>query len=293
MLVTGQQQIAGGGQPPEPQDEAILPVGRRLFDGLARAAGLSAMVIVLLVSTLAGLGLLYGLRALGPVGPRIGDALPLLALAHNDGQSLLLVAIAFLAAGAVFGYAMRRGDPVRRGLAALAPVLLVLLLASDASYALAHNLRLTGVLSDRSPGLGPWVEGLLFAAGAAISAVRLGAAAAWAQATRGQPTLGAGAVRGHERREDLEQPAAVEEVTALGVDMRRDPRDLGRQRKRVRERDQAVRPPVPDVHRAADVGGLKPPVGPGEARMREPARVERLRARGAILTDPRGCSSVG
>jgi hypothetical protein len=84
----------------------------------------------------------------------------------------------------VFGYALRRGHPVRRGLAALAPVLLVLLLASDASYGLAHNLRLTGVLWDRSPGLGPWVEGLLFAAGAAISAVRLGAAAEWAHAAR-------------------------------------------------------------------------------------------------------------
>jgi enterochelin esterase-like enzyme len=41
----------------------------------------------------------------------------------------------------------------------------LLLLASDASFALARNLRLSDVLLNRAPGIGPWVEGLLLAAG--------------------------------------------------------------------------------------------------------------------------------
>ena len=41
----------------------------------------------------------------------------------------------------------------------------LLLFQSDASYALAHNLRLGAVLASRSPGPGPWLEGLLVVAG--------------------------------------------------------------------------------------------------------------------------------
>ena len=44
----------------------------------------------------------------------------------------------------------------------------LLLFASDACYALARNLRLGGVLLNREPGLGPWVECLLLAAGGAL-----------------------------------------------------------------------------------------------------------------------------
>ena len=44
----------------------------------------------------------------------------------------------------------------------------LLLSASDACYALARNLRLGDVLLNREPGLGPWVECLLLAAGGAL-----------------------------------------------------------------------------------------------------------------------------
>ena len=52
---------------------------------------------------------------------------------------------------------------------------LFLLLASDASFALARNLRLSDVLLNRAPAIGPWIEGLLLAAGSACVRRRLSA----------------------------------------------------------------------------------------------------------------------
>ena len=46
--------------------------------------------------------------------------------------------------------------------------LLALLLASQAAYALARNLRLSDILFSRSPGPGPWIESLTFALGCAL-----------------------------------------------------------------------------------------------------------------------------
>lgn len=46
--------------------------------------------------------------------------------------------------------------------------LVLLLFASDASFAVARNLRLSAVLADRVPGDGAWIEGLLLASAAAV-----------------------------------------------------------------------------------------------------------------------------
>jgi hypothetical protein len=129
-----------------------------------------AIVLLLLVCLLAGTGLLYGLRGLRwfGLGARIEDSLPLLQLAGFDGQPLARVAAAWLPAGMVFGLALIRLKPLQRTAIAGMLGLLALLFASDAAFALARNLRLSYVLSGRAPGLGAWLEALLFAAGSAL-----------------------------------------------------------------------------------------------------------------------------
>jgi hypothetical protein len=136
----------------------------------ARTARRAAAAVLLVVSVLVGVGLLYAFRGLGwlTVGPRVPDSLPLLALAHNDAQPLARVALAWVATGAAFGILTAWIAPRRRALIALLPALILLLVASDASFALAENLRLSGVLRGRVPPSGAWVEALLFAFGAAI-----------------------------------------------------------------------------------------------------------------------------
>ena len=134
------------------------------------AASAIAAVLGVLVCSLAGVGLLYALRTLHwlTIGPRIPDSLPLLQLAGFDAQPLGRVICAWLAAGIVLGLALIRVSPMRRFLLTGLLGALALLLASDASYALAHNLRLDTVLLNRSPALGAWVECLLLAAGSAL-----------------------------------------------------------------------------------------------------------------------------
>ena len=46
----------------------------------------------------------------------------------------------------------------------------LLLLVSDASYALAQNLGFSHVLVIRAPGLGPWVQFMALAVGSALPA---------------------------------------------------------------------------------------------------------------------------
>jgi hypothetical protein len=94
--------------------------------------------------------------------------LPLLQLAGFDGQPLLRVIVAWLLAGIVLGLALISLEPLRRGALAATVGLVLLLLASDASYALARNLRFSAVLRDRAPGLGPWLEGALLGVGSAV-----------------------------------------------------------------------------------------------------------------------------
>ena len=141
-------------------------VGRTLDAG-ARGA---LMTLVLIAALPAGVGWLYVLRGLDwfAVGPSVHDSLPLLQLAGFDGQPLALVAVAWLAAGVMAGVVLARVPRLWRALLVGALALVLLLFASQASFALARNLRLSDVLWSRRPGTGPWVEGLLFAAGCAL-----------------------------------------------------------------------------------------------------------------------------
>jgi enterochelin esterase-like enzyme len=169
FLATGQQRIAGSGRTTGPggvdPPRAVRPPGA-LLAGTARCA---AAAVMLVVSVLVGVGLLYAFRGLGwlTVGPRVPDSLPLLALAHHDAQPFARVALAWVATGAAFGILTAWIAPRRRALV-VPPALILLLVASDASFALAENLRLTSVLWSRIPPSGAWLEALLFAAGAVI-----------------------------------------------------------------------------------------------------------------------------
>jgi CubicO group peptidase (beta-lactamase class C family)/enterochelin esterase-like enzyme/drug/metabolite transporter (DMT)-like permease len=124
----------------------------------------------LVLALVAMLGLLYGLRQLRllAVGPRVGDALPLLQLAGFDGQAFARLLVAALLAGLVLGAALLGLERERR----IAPVgvfaLLLLLAGSDASYALARNVRFGGVLLHRIPGFGPWLEAVVLTAACAL-----------------------------------------------------------------------------------------------------------------------------
>lgn len=130
--------------------------------GATAAAGL-----IVVVGLFAGTGWLYVLRDLHwlGAGPRVSDSLPLLQLAGFDGQPLLRVLVAWMLAGAVTGVALIRIPATSRAALALVLGVALLLLASQASYALARNLRFSDVVLSRAPGLGPLVEGVAFALG--------------------------------------------------------------------------------------------------------------------------------
>jgi hypothetical protein len=151
------------------RDSGVLAAGR-----LPRAAGVAggtaAFTLAVIVGLLAGYGWLYVLRGAGwfASGPSVGDSLPLLQLAGSDGQPLLRVAVAWVLAGGLVGLATVRVPSLRRAALAGALGLVLLLLASQGASALARNLRFSDVLFSRSPGLGPWLEGVLFAAGCAL-----------------------------------------------------------------------------------------------------------------------------
>jgi enterochelin esterase-like enzyme len=140
----------------------------RTVRGIAAGAGGSVAVLMCAVS---GIGSLYSLRQLHwlAVGPSTPDALPLLQLAGFSGQPLVRVIGAWIPSGVVLGLMLTRFPAVRRVLFILMLGAVLLLFASDASYALARNLRLGEVLLYRAPGLGPWVECLMLAAGSALS----------------------------------------------------------------------------------------------------------------------------
>ena len=125
---------------------------------------------VILVALLAGEGWLYALRSFGwfSSGPMVGDSLPLLQLAGFDRQPLARVVVGWLLAGVMLGIPLSR--VARRGQALFVALiaLVLLLVASQASFALTRNLRFSDVLWTRSPGLGPWLEGLLLAAGCCL-----------------------------------------------------------------------------------------------------------------------------
>jgi hypothetical protein len=134
------------------------------------AGGTCALLAVVVVGLLAGLGWLYVLRGLNwfSSGPVIGDALPLLQLAGFDGQPLVRVIVAWLLVGLVAGVALSWMPRLRRTALAGLFALALLLLASQTSYALARNLRFSDVVFSRAPGQGPWLEALVFTVGCAL-----------------------------------------------------------------------------------------------------------------------------
>jgi len=139
--------------------------------GTLRRSGHAAVwAVVLIAGLLAGTGWLYVLRGLHwlRLGPRIADSLPLLQLAASDGQPLLRVLVAWILAGAFTGVALMEVAPLRRLAVALGVALVVLLLASQASYALARNVAFSATVFSRAPGLGPVIEACAFALGCAL-----------------------------------------------------------------------------------------------------------------------------
>jgi hypothetical protein len=142
----------------------------RLTRTTAVAGGALYAVLVALIGLLVGYGWLYALRGPGwfHAGPSVGDSLPLLQLAGADGQPLLRVVVAWLLAGLIAGVALS-GQRRWRRVAVVGPTSLVAaLLASQAAYALARNLRFSDVAFSRRPGLGPILEALVFTAGCAL-----------------------------------------------------------------------------------------------------------------------------
>ena len=170
VLATGQEQIADRTAATAPERRPAIPGSAEVRVALRWIAIGIGAIAGLLLSVLVGAGVLYGLKELGwlAAGPRISDALPLLQLAGFDGQPLARVAIAFAAAGALFGGVLIHTPPLRRAAVAGVAGLVVLMLASDVSFALTHNLRLGPVVWHRVPTLGCWLEACALAIGAAI-----------------------------------------------------------------------------------------------------------------------------
>jgi hypothetical protein len=134
---------------------------------LRRAAGGAVSVIIVVAGLLAATGWLYVLRGLHwlRLGPRVSDALPLLQLASADGQPLVRVIVAWILGGALTGVALAEVAPYRRATLAFVLALAVLLVASQASYALARNVTFSSTVFSRTPGLGPVIEACAFALG--------------------------------------------------------------------------------------------------------------------------------
>jgi hypothetical protein len=142
----------------------MTALSRRTVRHGGAAAG---ALVILLAGLLAGTGWLYVLRGLHwlDVGPRIGDALPLLQLASFDAQPLLRVLVAWVLAGALTGVALSRVAPNRRVAPAFVTALVLLLLAAQESNAVTRNLSFSSTVFSHSPGLGPVIEAVAFAFG--------------------------------------------------------------------------------------------------------------------------------
>ncbi len=150
-------------------DTGVL--ARRPYHRMGRTVGGAVgFGLAVILGLLAGYGWLYLLSGAGwlAAGPRVSDSLPLLQLAGFDGQPLARVLAAWVLAGGLAGLALRRLTRPRRTVIAAVLGLALLLLAAQASYAVARNLRFADIVLSREPGLGPWLEGLVFAAGCAL-----------------------------------------------------------------------------------------------------------------------------
>lgn len=136
-------------------------------------AGVAVTFAVLVAGLFAGTGWLYLLRGVHLLGfgPRIADALPLLQLADFDGQPLGRVMVAWLLAGVLAGVALRRLPRAGRVPLAAIVALVLLVIAAQGSYALARNLRFSGVLWSHWFGVGPLLEAAVFTLGCALPAM--------------------------------------------------------------------------------------------------------------------------
>jgi hypothetical protein len=128
------------------------------------------VLIAVFVALLVASGWLYLLRDAGwlGAGPKLVDSLPLLQLAGFDSQPLLRVLVPWVLAGLLLGVALGRMGRLRRVGTAGPLALLLLLLGSQAAFALARNERFTHVLTGRTPGPGVWLEALFLAVGCAL-----------------------------------------------------------------------------------------------------------------------------
>lgn len=198
----------------------------RLRTAVARIGRGIGFVLTVLVGLLTGFGLLYLLHDAGwlPVGPSVGDSLPLLQLAGLDGQPVLWLILAWVLAGALTGSALTGFTPSRRALLAGTIALLLLLLASQAADALARNLRFGWVLQHRTPGWGPWLEALLFAIGCALPRrpLLIRRRPAWrGLAVRGRRGIGdlglSGGKLGHAGQHERDRPQMDDDRDRIGA----------------------------------------------------------------------------
>jgi len=179
--------------------DEVTTILRRITVFAGRGLG---WAVIVLAGLLAGFGWLYVLRGLGwfGLGPRVGDALPLLQLASFDGQPTLRVLVAWVLVGALVGVALTGLRPAWRVVLTGVLGLAILLVASQAAFALARNLPFSQVLFSRTPGFGPVLEALAFAAGSVLPHAvsqrqRVGS---WGASAAGRAGLGDLGLRGGE-----------------------------------------------------------------------------------------------
>ncbi len=175
VLARAQHEIAeGDGSRLAAAESPPRSASRPVLQGVARvltfvAASLGA-AFALLLSVVAGFGLLYVLRQRHWlwIGTPVHDALPLLALPGFDSQALVRMAAAWIPAGMIVGLVLIRIRPLWRTPLVLAVTGVVLIVASDAAFALTRNLRVADVLWHRSPTAAALLEASMFAIGAAL-----------------------------------------------------------------------------------------------------------------------------
>lgn len=203
-----------------------------------------AWAVIALAGLLAGFGWLYVLRGLGwfGLGPRVADSLPLLQLASFDGQPALRVLVAWVLAGALAGVALAGVRPRWRVILTGMLGLVILLVASQAAYALARNLPFWHVLFSRTPGFGPVLEAIAFAAGSALP----GAVGQWERVRMRRPVaarlggLGDLRLRGGEHRDAGQHDRDRDQVRGGG--RRSDPQRLAEGEQPADQRDERGQP---------------------------------------------------
>jgi hypothetical protein len=123
-------------------------------------------------TVLCGVGAVYGLRRLGVLayGPDVAGALPLQRLAGSDGQPLLRMAGAWVPAGLLAGWAVRRRrEPEPARAAAVGVLAVVLLMAIGAgSDAATVSGPFASHLAEQLTRAGTWTAAAFMAAGSAM-----------------------------------------------------------------------------------------------------------------------------